>query len=112
MQYPAPALRAGCFARVSLLVIALVFHPRHFNVTGWENVPDQHKVVLKLRNKYSAMRRIVESGATFEERIAPKVRRASGGTVGSHFPAIYLSARQAVISGLAAGRMRHNCPRF
>ncbi len=29
--------------------------------------------MLKLRNKYSAMRRIVESGATFEERIAPKV---------------------------------------
>ena len=40
---------------------------------GWETAPDQHKVVLKLRNKYSAMRRIVESGSTFEDRIAPKV---------------------------------------
>lgn len=41
-------------------------------------MPDQHKVILKLRNKYSAMRRIVESGSSYESRIAPKVRCATG----------------------------------
>ncbi|KXZ49635.1 hypothetical protein GPECTOR_20g492 [Gonium pectorale] len=39
---------------------------------GWDKHPNVQRILPRLRNKYGAMRRVVESGAEFHKRLLPK----------------------------------------